>query len=177
MKKLAFYCGAVAICALLVLCADSVQACTTASPSITGMVKRAEVIVRATAFSKVEGDIEFRIAEVLKGDNSLQTLIIGGYFIDEDNFNQSPAPYREMRSSGGLCHNNTYKPGAEYLLFLTTKEGQLTPYWYSLAPVNEQLHPADDAWLAWVRSYLQELKQDGSGDNKEHAAGETELPI
>jgi hypothetical protein len=83
--------------------------------------------------------------------------------------NDQPVPYSFVRMGGrrGSCFANTYKQSAQFLLFLGKKpeatEGtEYTPDIDALAPVNEQLHSADDAWLVWVRNYLRSLnmKQD-----------------
>jgi hypothetical protein len=55
----------------------------------------------------------------------------------------------------GSCEVYIYKKDAEFLLFLRKEEGKLTPYWASESPTNEQLRSPDDAWLKWVKEYLQ----------------------
>src|SRR4029077_5286484 len=35
-------------------------------------------------------------------------------------------------------------------------DGVFTVNWYPLAPVNEQIHSADDPWLLWVRRQAKE---------------------
>jgi mannose-6-phosphate isomerase-like protein (cupin superfamily) len=78
---------------------------------------------------------------------------------------------------GGSCWAFHYKDGAEFLLFLKRHDpneedsvewGEVTPYWASMAPTNEQLHSPDGAWLRWVKDYLKrdgaELKKQSGGD-------------
>lgn len=164
-----------ALIVYVLLVATPVKACLTAMPSSRQLVTNTEVIVRATAVGYLRApqndvrelntlgrkEIEFKVEEVLRGQDVPSTLIIDGYLSDKDDFNDRPVPYDFIRKSGrhGSCHAYEYKQGAEYLLFLKQQEGRLTPYWYALAPANEQLHSANDPWLAWVRSELEALKE------------------
>jgi hypothetical protein len=135
----------------------------------------ADVIVRATALSYAkapEGEywttgmpdstVEFRVDEVLKGEKVSSSLIINGYLKDKNDFNDRPVPYDFIRPGGraGSCIANSYKEGAEFLLFLKKKEERLTPYWAALTPTNEQLRSSDDPWLKWVRDFLQSKKDE-----------------
>jgi len=151
------------------------NACSAASketnPKI--LVQNAEIIVRATAVGY--GDppppdsrirfIEFRVEEVLKGEESPNTFLIRGILTDKDDFNDRPVPYDYVRPMGrdGSCSARHYKQGAEFLLFLKRHDisekdsrewGDITPYWASMAATNEQLNHADDAWLLWVKGFL-----------------------
>jgi hypothetical protein len=67
-----------------------------------------------------DSTVEFRVAEVLKGEHVPNTLIIPGYLVDKDDFNDRPVPYDFIRPGGraGSCIANRYKEGAEFLLFL-----------------------------------------------------------
>lgn len=143
------------------------------SPSL--LITRADVIVRATSVKYVktpqeemleldfsgDGNIQFRVAEVLKGEGVPATLMIEGLLTPHNDFNDLPVPYHLMRPGGrrGGCEVFDYKQGAEYLLFLKREEGKLTPYWAPSSPTNEQLRSADDAWLKWVRSELETAEQ------------------
>jgi len=158
----------VAYC-LLIAGAATAFACSANPLSPDQLLTKSDVIVRATAigYKKMpdqryrttgvpESLIEFRVEEVLKGGEVPPTLVINGYLSDQDDFNDRPVPYGFVRRSGrrGSCYANDYKEGAEFLLFLKKNEAALTPYWAALTPTNEQLHAADDAWLAWVRGHL-----------------------
>jgi hypothetical protein len=138
------------------------------SPSV--LVTRADVIVRATALQYVKtpreqmveldfssnGNIQFKVEEVLKGEAIPETLTIEGLLSVVDDFNDDHVPYDMVRPGGrhGSCEVYSYKKDAEFLLFLRNEEGKLTPYWASLSPTNEQLRSSDDAWLKWVKEYL-----------------------
>jgi hypothetical protein len=129
------------------------------------------VIVRATALQYVktpreemvdldfssDGNIQFKVEEVLKGEGIPATLTIEGLLSLVDDFNDHPVPYDMVRPGGrhGSCEVYIYKKDAEFLLFLRKEEGKLTPYWASESPTNEQLRSPDDAWLKWVKEYLQ----------------------
>jgi hypothetical protein len=70
------------------------------------MVSRAEMMVRAAVVEYMKapvgdlrqlnepGDaqIEFRVTEILKGDNVPSTIILNGYLIGTDDFNDRPVP-------------------------------------------------------------------------------------
>ena len=140
------------------------------------IVRSADVIVRAVASrlaSSQEKDsaglsvrpgviivgdtsaVVFDFEEVLKGDSVPSPLVISGSFTDHDDFNRDTVPYMHVRMDGehGSCFAQTYRQGAELLLILERgQRGRLSPYSlrFPLMPVNEQLHGADDPWLAWV---------------------------
>jgi hypothetical protein len=122
--------------------------------------KAPEEIYRTTGLPN--STVEFRVEEVLKGENVPITLVINGYLSDKDDFNDRPVPYDFIRPGGrhGSCIANSYKKGAEFLLFLKKNEEKLNPYWAALTPVNEQLRSSDDPWLKWVRDYLQTQKEE-----------------
>ena len=139
------------------------------SPSV--LITRADVIVRARAFRYVktpreelvdldfssDGNIQFKVEEVLKGGVFLAPLTLEGLLSEVDDFNDRPVPYDVVRPGGrgGSCEVYTYKKDAEFLFFLRNVGGKLTPNWASMSPTNEQLRSPDDAWLQWVREYLQ----------------------
>jgi hypothetical protein len=81
-------------------------------------------------------------------------LILPGYLMDRDDFNDHEAPYSFVRPNGrsGSCFANSYRSGAEFLLMLRKRpSGDYTVNWYALGPVNEQLRSESDPWLLWVR--------------------------
>jgi hypothetical protein len=123
------------------------------------VVKKADVILRATAVgftapSDVVGPIRFKVNEIIRGQ-PISELVLTGAVVDVDDFNHGPSPYQSGRPSPS-CVGFTYKPGSQYLLLLKKDtSGQLTPDWYLLAPVNEELHGDDDQWLLWVRQQAQ----------------------
>lgn len=144
------------------------KACERAHPFSLDELFESDVIVRATAVKYVtvpephtmttdipDSTIEFRIEEVLKG-KGVPTIIINGYLSDKDDFNDVPTPYKFVRPNGrrGSCFANTYKQGAQFLLFLKQKGSGYTPYWNALAPTNEQLRYEDDPWMEWTRIRL-----------------------
>jgi hypothetical protein len=139
------------------------------------MVEDAEVIARVKAGEYVEepkGDIRalnepsnatinFKVKETLKGDSVPSEIILNGYLLDADDFNETEVPYNFVRRGGrgGSCSAYEYKKGAEFLLFLKKVGEKYTVRWYALAPTNEQLHFSDDEWITWVRKYLKGLKE------------------
>jgi hypothetical protein len=153
---------------------STVLACRAPRPSTKAMVSRAEMIVRAAAVKYVKapvGDlrqlnqpddaaIEFRVKEILKGENVPSTIVLNGYLTERDDFNDRPVPYDFVRPGGrgGSCSAYEYTQGAEFLLFLKEINGRLTIRWYALAPTNEQLHSADDPWIVWVKQQLKSPK-------------------
>jgi hypothetical protein len=148
----------------------TVLACRAPRPSATAMVSRADMIVRAAAgdyFKAPVGDvrslnepsdasIEFKVKEILRGEDIPSTITLNGYLTRRDDFNDGPIPYDFVRPGGrgGSCSAYEYAQGAEFLLFLKKVDGNFTIRWYALAPTNEQLHSADDRWIVWVRGQL-----------------------
>jgi hypothetical protein len=135
------------------------------------LVSDADAIVRAIAVeyasppSHPEGSttgvpdskIRFRVIENI-GGSAVSDLILPGYLVDRDDFNDQQPPYTFVRPGGraGSCFANSYRLGGQFLLFLKkTNAGDLTVNWYALAPVNEQLHSDIDPWLLWVRERAQ----------------------
>lgn len=136
------------------------------------IVKQADAIVRGKAveysvgptnsnvFTTGEPDstIRFEVLEVIRGSISGQ-LILPGYLVDRDDFNDHAPPYKFVRPNGrgGSCFANSYRRGGQFLLLLKKNSSEkFTVNWYALGPVNEQLHSADDPWLLWVREQAKE---------------------
>lgn len=141
---------------LLFCTSDKLRACTTSISPPHYIVQSAEVIVRATAEELIENQgVKFKVTEVIKGTDVPPVLIIRGSLSEKDEFNRGTVPYWNAgRSTGGLCYSYSYKKGGEFLLLLKKYKDELTPYWRSLAPVNEQLRSSDDEWLKWVKGHL-----------------------
>jgi hypothetical protein len=147
-------------------------------PKSAEMVKSAEVIVRAFATGyqtpphsemwttgTPDSRIVFKVVETIRGA-ALPEVILPGYLVQTDDFNDQPPPYTFVRPGGrdGSCFANSYRSGGEFLLLLVHDEsGKLTTNWYALGPVNEQLHSETDPWLLWVRA---EAKRSGPGSAK-----------
>ena len=154
-----------------------VLACRAPRPSPAAMVSRAEIIVRATAVDYVkppvgdlrqlnepgDAEINFRVQEILKGQDVPSTIVLNGYLTAKNDFNDRPVPYDFVRRGGrgGSCSAYEYMQGAEFLLFLKKVNGRLTIRWYALAPTNEQLHSADDLWVVWVKEQLKSPESKG----------------
>jgi len=133
------------------------------------LVSDADMIVRATATEYAsppsnpldwttgvpDSRIRFKVIEKIRGP-VISDLILPGYLVDRDDFNDKQPPYTFVRPGGraGSCFANSYRSGGQFLLFLKKNErGELTVNWYALAPVNEQLHSDYDPWLLWVREH------------------------
>jgi hypothetical protein len=167
--------SAAATVPLVIAAAVPAMACLAQPLSPSRLVTKADVIVRATAVKYVktpheqmveldfssDGNIQFQVEEVLKGDGVPAPLMIEGLLSPHDDFNDGSVPYHFIRPGGRgeRCELFTYKQGAEFLLFLKRGEGKLTPYWAPLSPTNEQLRSPNDAWLWWVRSQLETVEQ------------------
>lgn len=130
------------------------------------LVREADAIVRAVALDTVRSGplaeqparggawLEFRVREVLKGDDVPGTLYAPGRLVTRDYFRAEPPPYTWDRSTGE-CKAYEYRPGGEFLLMLQRgADGLLTPDWASLRPTNEQIRGADDPWVRWVREQV-----------------------
>jgi hypothetical protein len=162
---------ALGVIAFLLIPVATGQACSRMRPfTLDELFNNAEIIVRATAvkYAKPPDDprimttgvpdatIEFRVEEKLKGGDVPNSIILNGYLSDKDDFNEMPIPYMFVRPLGrrGSCFANTYKEGAQFLLFLKKTGDLYTPNISALGPTNEQLHSDADAWLGWVRDHL-----------------------
>lgn len=130
----------------------------------------ADAIVRVTAVKYIaspkdpnlitigvpDSTIEFKVEEILKGEGVAESLMLNGYLSSKDDFNENPVPYKFVRPNGraGICFANTYKQGAQFLLFLKKTEKGYTSNISALGPTNEQLHSETDPWLMWVKVRL-----------------------
>jgi hypothetical protein len=149
--------------------ASTAEACQ-AGPFSFSQLFGADVIVRATAVKYVvvpadsnlvttgvpDSTVEFKVEETLKGAGLPESLVLNGYLSDKDDFNENPVPYKFVRPDGrrGSCFANTYKQGAQFLLFLKKTAGGYTPNIIALGPTNEQLKSEMDPWLLWVKVRL-----------------------
>ncbi len=138
------------------------------------MVTAADTVVRARAVEYAsppsdphtwttgvpDSRVRFKVIEIIRGQR-ISDLVLPGYLVHTDDFNDQRPPYTFVRPGGrsGSCFANSYRDDAQFLLFLKkTKAGEFTVNWAALAPVNEQLHSADDPWLLWVREQAQKAK-------------------
>jgi hypothetical protein len=104
-----------------------------------------------------DSQVRFRVVEVLKGRDVPSLIVLSGYLVDRDDFNELKSPYTFVRPGGrsGSCFANSYRQSAEFLLMLNRQsEGSYTVNWYALGPVNEQLRGPRDSWLLWVRDQV-----------------------
>ena len=116
-----------------------------------------------------DSKVKFETEEILKGDSTPGIIMLNGYLNDKDDFNDHPIPYNFVRPGGraGSCFANTYKQGAQYLLFLKRSNevkwpAVTTPFTVdisALAPVNEQLHSESDPWIFYIKGLLKGLDQ------------------
>lgn len=140
------------------------------------LVRYADAVIRAKAVEYArppsnpnlwttgvpDSKVRFEELEVIRGVEA-SGLVLPGYLVQKDDFNDQQAPYTFVRPGGraGSCFANSYRQGAEYLLFLKkTNSGDFTVNWAALAPVNEELHPSEDAWLIWVRERARKLEKE-----------------
>ena len=145
------------------------MACSRSYPFRLSELFSADLIVRATAVRYVvspdpntrttgvpESTVEFRTEEKIWGGDAPVTIVLNGYLTDRDDFNDVPLPYRFVRPGGraGSCIANSYKEGAQFLLFLKRRGSSYTADISALGPTNEQLHGPEDPWLKWVKAYL-----------------------
>jgi hypothetical protein len=133
------------------------------------IVRTANLIVRDTAVHYVKphtGDVwttgvpkstvGFDVLEVLRGRLKGDEILLHAYLSHENDFNDHPVPYTFVRRNGrrGSCYANTYRKGAQFLLFLQAREEGLAMNWCAPRPVNEQITGELDRWLLWVRADL-----------------------
>ena len=162
--------------AILLTIARAAEPCTITRPvSPEEVVRDAEIIARAAAVDyarpprdpsvlttgQPDSQVRFRLVEVVKGTDVPRELVLPGYLVDQDDFNNMKVPYTFVRPGGraGSCFANSYRRGAEFLLMLKKgSDGSYTVNWYALGPVNEQLRSADDPWLLWVRQQVGKLE-------------------
>jgi len=164
------------ILAMTIFAAEGRTCSVSGIVSNTDLVKRADSVVRATAVAyarppqdpriwttgEPDSRVRFDVIETIRGQ-ALRDVILPGYLVDTNDFNDKPSPFTFVRPGGrrGSCWANSYRTGAEFLLFLVkTRAGEFTVNWAALAPVNEQLHSAEDPWLIWVREEARKLTND-----------------
>jgi hypothetical protein len=132
---------------VMVLSATYVHPCSLGGEtSSTQMVKQADAIVRVRAveyaiapkdpnmFTNGEPDsmIRFKVLEVIRGRVSTE-LILPGYLVDHDDYNDQVSPYNFVRPNGrsGSCFANSYRSGGQFLLLLKKRQpGGYTVNWY-----------------------------------------------
>ncbi|HEX8285935.1 MAG TPA: hypothetical protein VF588_21435 [Pyrinomonadaceae bacterium] len=157
----------------------STAACSRAAPFSFDELFAADVIVRVTAVKyvippdpntrttgKPESTIEFKVEEVLRGEDAPEAVVLHGYLSDRDDFNDVEVTYKFVRPGGrgGSCFANTYKEGGQFLLFLKKEGDTFTPNISALGPTNEQLRGPDDAWLRWVMEHLKSRGRKGGAE-------------
>jgi hypothetical protein len=149
--------------------ASPVKACQ-APPFSFSQLLTADVIVRATAVKYVvvppepnlvvlgppDSTVEFKVEETLKGTGLTESLVLNAQLSDKDDYNEKPVPYKIVRPDGqrGSCYANTYKQGAQFLLFLKKTGVGYASDFVPLGPTNEQLKSETDPWLLWVKVRL-----------------------
>jgi hypothetical protein len=111
-----------------------------------------------------ETNVQFLVEEVVKGSYDKPNIILPGYLVETDEWNNGSPPYTSVRpSGGGSCFAISYRKGGQFLLMLrkwTVSFGGrpnadgFTVYWYPLGPINEQLRSSDDPWVQWVRDQV-----------------------
>ncbi|HYE73873.1 MAG TPA: hypothetical protein VEF04_11095 [Blastocatellia bacterium] len=151
--------------------AISVMPCSRIGPfKFSELFGNADVIVRVRAvkYAKppdnsllrttgvADSIIQFKVEEILRGKNVPEHILLNGYLSDQDDYNETPIPYTFVRRSGrsGSCFANTYRKGAQFLLFLKKADDKYTSNISALGPSNEQLRSENDPWLNWVKDYL-----------------------
>lgn len=99
--------------------------------------------------------VRFKVDEVIHGTRVPGFLRLQGGTDSTDDYNDQPVPYTFVRPSGrhGSCYAFGYRIDAHYLLLLRRDTANR---WHlrrvALAPVNEQVHGPNDAWVRWVRA-------------------------
>jgi hypothetical protein len=123
------------------------------------VIVRARVVGRDSLLGGPSGStrwfpgVRLELVEALR-DSIPASIVVPGTIVDRDDFNTLPVPYQMVRTSGqyGDCYASEYRLDAEYLLLLKRTSRGLTPQWWPLAPSNEQIRGADDAWVRWVNN-------------------------
>src|ERR1044072_3823551 len=156
------------VAAVMLFAAVTGYACSRGGPYRLSELFGADLIVRATADKYIvlpdpvlrttgvpESTVEFKIEEAIRGVDVPKTIVLNGYLTDKDDFNEVPLPYKFVRPGGraGSCFANSYKQGAQFLLFLKRSGGGYTVNFSALGPTTEQLHSHDDPWIKWVKPY------------------------
>jgi hypothetical protein len=177
-------------CGLLV--PTSTAACSRVRPfTLDELFDNAEIIVRATAVTyakppddsglmttgEADSTIQFRVEETLRGKDVPLLIILHGYLNSRDDFNDVSVPYMFVRPGGrrGSCFANTYKEGAQFLLFLKKTKAGYTSNISALGPTNEQLHSDDDSWLLWAKDHLKSLEKKETGPGFQLTSPKTTL--
>lgn len=167
--------------AVLLAFAEIASPCSAEMTAPIELVRRAEVIVKARveALSPHPGvnpvatlagsrtQVQFRIEAVLKGTISVARIAFNGWLESRDERNGGSVPYASARHSGDAsCFPMGYRADGVYLLFLArsahrayAQPDALTPYWAPLAPANEQVFGPNDAWEAWTRMQVANLRK------------------
>lgn len=153
----------------LITFANRTTACSRYAPFSFDELFVADVIVVATAEQYVgtpdlstmttgtpDTEVEFKVKEILRGKDVGSTIRLKGYLGDKDDFNDLTVPYMFVRMNGrsGSCFANTYRKGADFLLFLKKTNQDYTPNISALGPTNEELKGSDDLWLAWAKNEI-----------------------
>ncbi len=126
-------------------------------PTNVELVVLAPVIVVALAEDEIhadtyEGQVEFKVTRVLRGEAPAEKLLLRGYTRDyfgpsaKADFSQArPGAYR------GGCVASDYQIGRYYLLFLINGHQLLS---LPFTRVNEEVEPSGDPWVAAVTEYV-----------------------
>jgi hypothetical protein len=159
MRLLPWLSGATIIITLTMLSAP-VGACTadrrqTRPEYITAKAERilrAEVIRYDPGGSERNGNVTFKVLEILKGDFAASFITLPGQTEYYEGKNDQEPPYRIVRPGGrhGNCFASDYKMGGQFLLFLADRSVE----WAPLAAVNEEISNEDDPWVWWVKGFL-----------------------
>jgi hypothetical protein len=121
--------------AVLLMLSTKAEPCTIAGPvSPEEVVRGADAIVRVTAIEyasppkdptswttgEPDSRVRFRTIEVLKGLDVPATVVLPGYLVARDDFNELKSPYTFVRPGGrsGSCFANSYRQNGEFLLML-----------------------------------------------------------
>jgi hypothetical protein len=162
-------------CSLSIL-ALNVKACSRSRAfTFNELFDNAEVIIRVTAVQyakppdnpkimtsgEPDSTIQFKVEEVLRGKDLPDNIVLNGYLSDRDDYNEMAVPYTFVRPNGrrGSCFANTYRQGAQFLLFLKKINKSYTSHISALGPTNEQIRPENDLWLQWVKDYLKIIEK------------------
>jgi len=70
-------------------------------------------------------------------------LILPGYLVENDDFNDHAPPYNFVRPNGrrGSCFANSYRLGGQFLLLLKKRSSEYTVNWYSRVQQKRQQTP------------------------------------
>jgi len=153
--------------------AARVDGCDVAvSRSLDDLLREASVIIRVRAESYLAPNpanvyqdgvpkdfVRFTVLEDLRRSARRDQLVLPGFLINADDFNDQPVPYTFARPNGRErnCFADTYRRGAQYLLLIKSNFGMYEIRWAPLQPVNEQLRWENDPWVVYVRQRVSEL--------------------